>query len=76
MKHIKESEKKWIEQEYENEQIQQKKINVRYKQRHRYGRYEVVDTKLDVVICYSGSSEYANEVVYAMNEENKKNNEV
>jgi hypothetical protein len=43
----------------------------RYITRHRYGRYEVVDTTLDVVICYSGSLEYVNEIVQAMNKERK-----
>lgn len=35
--------------------------------RHRYGRYEVIDTSSDVVVCYSGSSEYADQIVQAMN---------
>jgi hypothetical protein len=44
-----------------------KNTNNRYIQRHWYGRYEVVDTTSDVTICYSGSSEYIDIIVQAMN---------
>lgn len=47
-------------------------MNPRYVRRCLYGRYDVVDTVYDIVICYGEKSEDIDEVVRAMNAQNQK----
>ena len=39
----------------------------RYKVVYIYGRYEIHDTLLEAVLCYTYSSEYVNEICRSMN---------
>lgn len=49
-----------------------KKIPERYRKRHLYGRYEVVDDLFDRPICYGFNSEEVENIVLAMNTQYEK----
>lgn len=48
----------------------------RYRSRYMYGRYEVVDELFDSVVCYGYQSEQINEIVRAMNAQDREDNKI
>lgn len=52
-----------------------KPVEYRYYVRVLCRRHEIIDRTQDSRICYADSSEYAEEICYAMNEQNNKNKE-
>ena len=50
----------------------EKKTEHRYRMRHLYGRYEVVDGLSDRPICYGFNSEEVENIVLAMNTQYEK----
>jgi hypothetical protein len=65
-RHVKKSDKKFIEQEYESKHMS---INMRYVVKFIYGRYEIRDDFADRCLCYCYVSENAENICHAMNEQ-------